>query len=60
MEYDVGSALVLQFVASSGASAYDCEFVALATDLGVAFVTVDRQLPRDFPATAPALDEFVA
>ena len=43
-EYDVVSWHVLSLAAASGASAYDCEFVAVADDLGVPFVTVDGRL----------------
>ncbi|MDE3034611.1 MAG: type II toxin-antitoxin system VapC family toxin [Nitrospirota bacterium] len=59
-EYSVLSHHVLQFAARSGCSAYDCEFVALAQDLGVAFVTSDRQVLSAFPALAVSLDVFVA
>ena len=54
-EFAVSSAKVLELSASSGCSAYDCEFVALAQDLGLRLVTSDRHLLRSFPqiATAP-------
>jgi len=48
-EYEVVSAQVLRLSASSGCSAYDCEFVALAYDLDVPLVTVDKQLLVQFP-----------
>jgi predicted nucleic acid-binding protein len=57
-EYAVESADVLALVAASGRSAYDCEFVALANALGIAFVTSDRQLVTSFPETAVALTSF--
>ena len=44
----------------SGCSAYDCEFVALAQDLGVRLVTADKPLLKQFPGVATASDEFVA
>ena len=49
---------VLELVASSTCSAYDCEFVALAQELGVSLVTSDRLILRDFGGTAVALQEF--
>ncbi|MGI8508641.1 MAG: type II toxin-antitoxin system VapC family toxin [Gemmatimonadaceae bacterium] len=57
-EFTVESAPVLQLVAESGRSAYDCEFVALATLLDLPFVTSDRQLLSSFPETAISLAEF--
>lgn len=54
-EYQVDSALVLDLVARSDCSAYDCEYVALAKQLGVKLVTMDRRVLRAFPETAVPL-----
>lgn len=54
-EYTVESAHVLALVARSRCSAYDCEFVALAEDLGVGLVTGDRQVLAAFPEIASGL-----
>ena len=54
-EYQVPSDSVLTLAAVSGCSAYDCEFVALAQDLGVPLVTMDRALRRAFPHITKAL-----
>ena len=51
-EYTVASQQVLGLAARSGCSAYDCEFVGLARDLRVSFVTGDRQILAAFPSTA--------
>jgi predicted nucleic acid-binding protein len=59
-EYDVDSAHVLGLAAESACSAYDCEFVALAQNLGVRLVTVDKRILREFPGTAVSLDSYVA
>ena len=58
-ESHVDSASVLTLAAQSGCSAYDCEFVALAQDLGVPLVTADRRLAAKFRTTAIPLREFV-
>jgi len=57
-EYSVSSEKVLELVKNSGCSAYDCEYVALAQDLGVPLVTTDKQLLRAFPNTAVSLEKF--
>lgn len=55
-EYEVISTDVMALAIESGASAYDCEFVALAKDLKVPLVTSDKAMHRHFPnvATSPA------
>ena len=58
-EYETTSFQVLQLVAESDCSAYDCEFVALARDLGVPLVTLDKQLLDEFPNDTIALDAYV-
>jgi predicted nucleic acid-binding protein len=59
-EYDIASVQVLSLAASSGCSAYDCEFAALALDLKVPLVTSDRKLLKAFKGTAVSLDDFVS
>ena len=58
-EYEIASFQVLELVASSECSAYDCEFVALAEDLGIPLVTVDKKLLKEFPQIAVSLDEYI-
>lgn len=57
-EYAVDSRKVLEFSAQFRCTAYDCEYVALAQDLGVPLVTTDKQILRAFPKTAVALEKF--
>jgi predicted nucleic acid-binding protein len=59
-EYGVASYQVLGLAAASKCSAYDCEFVALAKDLEIQLVTVDKQILNQFADIAVSLDEFVA
>jgi predicted nucleic acid-binding protein len=49
-EFTVPSAQVLKRVDGSDCSAYDCEFVVLADELGVSLVTSDAKLLKSFPA----------
>lgn len=58
-EYEVTSEHVLDLVNTSACSAYDCEFVALAQDLGQSLVTADQQILRDFPEIAVSLEAFI-
>ena len=57
-EYHVVSHQVLSLAAESTCSAYDCEFVALAKDLGVGLVTTDKQILSQFPDIAQSLHQF--
>jgi len=58
-EFAVSSDAVLQLVARSNCTAYDCEFVALAHAEGVSLVTADRQIVDEFPEVAISLKRFV-
>ena len=57
-EYRVSSEQVLELAVQSGCTAYDCEYVTLAQDLGVPLVTADKQILRVFPKTAMSLEKF--
>lgn len=48
-EYEVSSFDVLTLAKASGCSAYDCEFIAVAQQLGVKLVTQDARLRQAFP-----------
>ena len=54
-EFDVDSRSVLALVRDSDCSAYDCEFIALAQQLGTTLVTMDKKLLKAFPGCAMAL-----
>jgi len=57
--YEVNSTQVLHLVQNSSCSAYDCEFVALADDLGIQLVSFDKQVCREFSEIAAHPQQFV-
>ena len=57
-EYDVNSRQVLTMAEQSRLSAHDCEFIALAKDLSVKFVTADRKIAEVFPELTLPLQSF--
>jgi predicted nucleic acid-binding protein len=54
-EFEVDSHAVLELVRDSECSAYDCEFIALATKLKTKLVTMDKKVLRAFPKRSVAL-----
>lgn len=57
-EYLAEAAEVIELVAVSPCSAYDCKYVALARQLGVPLVTSDGRILTAFPDTAIAPADF--
>ncbi len=55
---DSASYRILRLAADSGCAAYDCEFVALAQDLGVPLVTSDRALIEKFKPAVVSMKTF--
>ena len=58
-EHQVTSAAVLRLATDSGCTAYDCEFVALAQDLGARLITSDAEVLKAFPGLAVTPERFV-
>ena len=58
-EHSVADDLVFDIVAHSALSAYDAEFVALATALGVPLVTADKAVLKAFPEQALTMEAFL-
>lgn len=58
-EYTIVSHRIMNLAAQSNCSAYDCEFVGLAQDLGVALVTANRQILRSFPDVSVTPEQFL-
>ena len=56
----VASEQELQLASSSLCSAYDCEFVAAAQQLGVPLLSEDRPILAAIPDLARSLDQFNA
>jgi predicted nucleic acid-binding protein len=59
-EYEVPSSRVLSLASTSSCSAYDCEFVALAQDLGKPLITSDRKLLKEFSTETQSMDSFIS
>lgn len=57
-EHEVIASEVLRLASTSGCSAYDCEYVALAEHLDVKLVSADAKLCRAFPDRTVALAEI--
>lgn len=57
-EHFVASSEVLALASVSGRSAYDCEFIAVARQLGKKMVTSDRPLLASFPDDTIPLSMF--
>ena len=58
-EHILSDHLVLDVVANSELTAYDAEFVALATALSVPLVTADKAVLRAFPNRALTMEAFL-
>lgn len=58
-EHIVADNLVLDVVANSTLTAYDAEFVALASVLAVPLVTADKAVLKAFPEQAMTMEAFL-
>ena len=59
-ECEIDSVAVMELVSGCDCSAYDCEFVALASSMGVPLVTEDKGIRRDFPGIAVGMAALIA
>ncbi len=57
-EHLVPSARVFDLIRETRLSAYDCEFVALASVLSVPLVTADKAVLKAFPDRALTMEQF--
>ena len=58
-EHIISDDLVLDVITSSTLTAYDAEFVALASALSVPLVTADKAVLKAFPELAITMEAFV-
>jgi predicted nucleic acid-binding protein len=56
--FEVKAKNIIQLIKNSNLSSYDCEFVALAHDLGCKLVTMDKKILSEFPEITISLLEF--
>lgn len=59
VDIEAMAARVLRLAHSSGCSAYDCEYVALARDMGTTLITFDNKLLTAFPTIAATPSAFL-
>ena len=59
-EHIVPSDKVFRLAGETPLSAYDCEFVALASTLGIPLVTADKAVLKAFPDRALTMEAFAA
>ncbi|MGA9477301.1 MAG: type II toxin-antitoxin system VapC family toxin [Desulfobacterales bacterium] len=58
-EFSLTSSSVLRLVTQSDCSAYDCEFVALALELRIPLITMDKKILKAFPEPAMRPEDFI-
>ena len=59
-EYQPSSLKVLDFIAQSSCSAYDCTYVALADEFKLKLVTMDKAVLKEFPKITVAAEDFAS
>ena len=58
-EYEVNALQILSLSQSSTCSAYDCEFVTVAKELGLTLVTEDKKVLQSFPELSMSMRQFL-
>lgn len=58
-EYEVNALQILSLSQSSTCSAYDCEFVSVARELGLTLVTEDQKVLKCFPESTMSMRQFL-
>jgi predicted nucleic acid-binding protein len=57
-EYHIPSNQIFDLAENSTCSAYDCEFVALARDIGEKLITSDKKILKEFPDYTKSLLDY--
>ena len=57
-EYNIPSNQIFDLIENSTCSVYDCEFVALAQDIGEKLITSDKRILKEFPEYTKSLLEY--
>ena len=55
----VSSNVVLELMATSKCTSYDCEYVALAKEMNLTLVTFDKEVVQNFPQIAVFPQDFI-
>ena len=58
-EWEPSVSKIIGLVAQYGITAYDGQFIAVASEMGIPCVTEDRELREKFPGIAISMDEFL-
>jgi predicted nucleic acid-binding protein len=58
-ESDPSPAKVIDLVSQYGITAYDGQFIALAMEMGIPFITEDQELQKKFRGIALSMDDFL-
>jgi predicted nucleic acid-binding protein len=58
-EYHVNSNDILDFLTRTNLSAYDCEFVVLAKELGIKLITTDKKILKEVPEFTLSISQFL-
>src|SRR4030042_3667926 len=58
-ECEPSPSTVIELVAQYGITAYDGQFIAVALEMGVPYVTEDEELQEKFAGIAVSMDEFL-
>lgn len=59
-EFSIPTKEVISVIKNSKLSSYDSEFIVLAKIKNVKMVTLDKEIPREFPRIALDLDKFLS
>ena len=59
-EHTISGVMVMELIAGSTCSSYDCEFVALAKSMETKLITYDKQIIKEFPGIAVRPEDYIS